>query len=244
MPQIKADTSGLTDTRRIKAIRVGARGRLPRATKNALNWTAFDTRERVQKLMRRVFHEPTKFTLKGVLVDKATNRRLRSSVYLRDEATKGTPPAKYLQHQVRGTSRQPKRFEAALRSRGLIGSNQFVVPGPDAPLNKAGNVTGGRTQKILSALGGSRDAAQDSATSGGYFVMREAGPRHRGTLEGRGKAIAIAKRLKTKLKILFWVVDDAPDYSRRLRFDRFSRKTATKLFPARFDRALNRELRR
>jgi len=230
MAQISGEVSGGTQ---IKVIRALARGRLKKATNDAINFTAFDTRERMQKYLRRVLDRPTKFTLRGVQVDKSKQSTLRARVRIRDEATKGTPPAKYLSVLQRGGARQAKRSEKALRRAGIILPDQFLAPGPDANLNKFGNVTAGMYTKMLSGLGASSDPLQNSAGSNGWFVMRKG-----------GKRIAIARRLKTKTKIMFWILDSAPRYNEQIRFGRVASRFARKLFPARFDRALDRVLRR
>jgi len=230
MPEIKGSVD---QGQQVKTTRALARGRLRKATNDALNWTAFDTRERMQKYLRRVLDRPTKFTLKGVLVDKSKQSTLRSRIKMRDEASKGTSPAKYLEPLRSGGTRQAKRSEKALRRAGHILPDQFIVPGPDARLNRFGNVSSGMYTKMLSGLGASSDPQQNSPGNGGWFIMRQG-----------DKRIAIAKRLKTKTKIMFWLVDDAPQYQQQIRFSRIAAKTARKLFPARFDRALDRVLRR
>lgn len=215
------------------AIRNLERGGMRRVTNNAINFTLFDTRERVQKLMRRVFDQPTPFTVRGVRVQKSRVGGLQGRLFLRDEATKGTPPAKYLRHQVRGGDRVAKRTEVALRRADIILPDQFIAPGPDVRRNKFGNVSSGTYTRMLSALGASESGQNSSSGTKGWFLMRR-----------RGKRIAIAQRLRTKTKIMFWILDDAPNYERRFRFKRFANQTARRLFSARFQRALSREVRR
>lgn len=230
MPAIKGETQG---GQRIKVIRALARGRLRKATNDAINWTAFDTRKRIQKYLRRTLDRPTRFTLGGVRVGKSKQRTLRARLRMRDKATKDTPPAKYLRNLAQGGTRAAKRSEKALRRAGHILPDQFIAPGPDARLNKHGNVSSGTYTKMLSGLGASSDPLQNKASGSGWFVMRKG-----------GKRIAIAQRLKTKTKIVFWIVDGAPRYQQQLRWSRAARRISSKLFPARFDRALDRVLRR
>lgn len=228
--KIQGQVSEGTQTKVTRAL---ARGKLKKATNDAINWTTFDTRERMQKYLRRTIDRPTPFTMRGLIAKRSTQRRLLGRVLIRDEATKGTPPAKYLQNLQEGGPRQAKRSEKALRRAGHILPGQFIVPGPGARPNKYGNVTSGMYTKMLSGLGASSDPQQNSATSNGWFVMRK-----------RGKRIAIARRLKTKTKIMFWIVDGAPQYEKQMRFKRTAGRISRKLFPARFDRALDRVLRR
>lgn len=226
--------TSVTEGRRVKAIRALSRGRLRRAVNNAVNWTAFDTRTRLRKYLDKKIDRPTRRTVDSVRVARSKQRTLSARVYILDDlAAKGTAPAKYLEHLQYGGARGPKRSEKALRRAGHILPDQYIVPGPHARLNKFGNVSAGMYTKMLSGLGASPDPLQNQATSNGWFVMRK-----------RGKRIAIARRLKTKTKIMFWIVDGPPRYSRQLRFSRVGRRVARKLFPRRFTRALKRAIPR
>ncbi|WP_299948409.1 hypothetical protein [uncultured Microbulbifer sp.] len=105
---------------------------LPYAGAQALNNVAFRIRGEARAVMGRVFVNPTRLTLNAVLVDKATKHTGVARVYIRDQATKGTAPSKYLAPAVFGTSRNEKRFERALRYAGLLPAGMYVVPG-EAP---------------------------------------------------------------------------------------------------------------
>ncbi|MEN5117503.1 hypothetical protein ABE488_09245 [Luteimonas sp. TWI662] len=132
------------------------------ATVQAVNATAFATRERWAELMPRVFDRPTALTLRAPLYRKATKQRPYAEVFLRDEAHKGTPPAKYLLAQVGGGGRRMKRSEAALRAAGVLPAGMFTVPGRGAQLDAFGNVPGKQITAILSAVRAQSDQYQNA----------------------------------------------------------------------------------
>lgn len=134
---------------------------VPFATMQAINGTAFETRQRWAEVMPRVFDRPTPLTQKAVLYNKATKQRPYADIFLRDEAFKGTPPAKYLRTQVEGGSRRRKGIENRLAARGILPAGMFVVPGKFAPLDAYGNVPGSVLNQILSQIGARFDPLQN-----------------------------------------------------------------------------------
>lgn len=125
---------------------------LPYATVQAANATAFAVRERWADAVPRIFDRPTALTMKAPLYTKATKDKLAATIYIRDEAFKGTPPAKYLEPEVTGGARRLKRFERALQARGILPSGWFAVPGRGAELDAFGNLSGKQLVQILSQL--------------------------------------------------------------------------------------------
>ena len=126
------------------------RTQLPFAVMQAVNATAFEIRETWKRTAQRVFDRPTPLTINAVLYQKATRQRLFATVFIRDEAHKGTPPAKYLQPQVEGGQRRLKGMERLLQGAQLMPQNRYAVPGKGAPLDAYGNVKAGTVRKILS----------------------------------------------------------------------------------------------
>ncbi len=151
------------------------RQNLPFAIVQAVNATAFDIREQWQRVAPRVFDRPTSLTRNAATYRKATKDRLYAEILLRDEAAKGTPPAKYLAAEVQGGTRRKKGFEILLQQRGVMPAGQFAVAGRGAKLDAYGNVSAGEITKILSQLGAQRDAYQNESASS----------RRRRTSEGR-----------------------------------------------------------
>lgn len=160
-----------------------ARKHVPEAVTRALNDTAFDTRGAWKDEALRVFDNPTSLTLNAILYKKATRLVPAAEVFVRDEALKGTPPSKYLFAQVEGGGRRPKRSENLLRRAGILGENEFWVPGRSAPLDAFGNLPGATVRTILSDVQASFDEKQ------------------RSTRESRGKR---ARRRKQRGKVYFY----------------------------------------
>lgn len=98
------------------------------------------------------FDRPTPYTLRSVRqYGLATRDRLETFVGFKSaEGTSGTDPAKYLRWQIEGGQRRMKRFEVALRSRGILPGGYFTVAGDAAKLDAYGNVSAGQIVQILS----------------------------------------------------------------------------------------------
>jgi hypothetical protein len=167
---------------------------VPFALSLAINKVAATVREKEELNLKFAINRPTSFTVRSVLLSRPANKRgpFQRDVFLRDEATKGTPPAKYLEPLVRGGPRRKKRFERALEAAGILGRNEFTVPGKGARLNQYGNMSAGQIVQILSGLKAfsetgfianrsSRPGARKNARTKGYFVAR------RGRLTERGR---------------------------------------------------------
>jgi hypothetical protein len=108
--------------------------------------------------IKRVFDRPTPTTQKSVKFwpagrkDANGNRKLEAIIFIRDEAPKGTPPARYLRPQVEGGERENKKFEIRLFSTGLFPRSGFLVPTLKTPLDKYGNLPSGQIVRMLSDL--------------------------------------------------------------------------------------------
>ena len=223
------------------------RTQLPFAAVQAANSTAFATRDRWSEVMPKVFDRPTALTMKAVVYSKATKNRPVAEVLIRDEAFKGTPPAKYLLPQVEGGSRRPKRAERALQRVGVLPQDQFVVPGKGAKLDAHGNVPGAQITAILSAMRAQQDPYQ--------HVTAESMKRRRAKRKRRGGEYFAVKKPHGKLQpgiyeridtgfgsgvrsVLFFV--KAVSY--RARYDIFgmARKIYDSLYGFHFDRELRK----
>lgn len=155
------------------------------AVMQACNATAFEIRQTWARTAPRVFDRPTALTLRAAQYKQATRQRLYAEVFLRDEASNGTPPAKYLQTEVEGGQRRKKGFEILLQQKGAMPAGMFAVAGKGAPLDRFGNVKAGQVSKILSQLGARQDRYQNQTDAsqkrqrarrkrgGEYFVVKQ-----------------------------------------------------------------------
>lgn len=93
---------------------------IPFATANAINQTLFQLKKEMAKQTVKKLDNPTPFTQKGFLVDKAKKTKLFGSLYAKKEV------AEYLQYQVEGGTR--------------ASGKKFAIPTKNAKLNKYGNI--------------------------------------------------------------------------------------------------------
>lgn len=189
---------------------------IPFATALALTRTAQDVQRSVRGHMKGTFDNPIAFTLNSIRIKPASKKDLSAFVWIRDEAVKGTPPAKYLLPQAEGSRRNAKRHEKALQYAGILPHSWATVPGRDARLNKAGNISAGTYTKILSQLQASPDPMQNSTSSKPkpYFVMRKA-----------GRPVGIYQRTsKKRIKSILHFVRELPSYNKELKFQRVADK--------------------
>jgi len=128
------------------------RDQLPFATAKALTDTAGDVQRELTGTIPSVMDRPIPYTRNSVWKTPATKQRLTAVVGLVNEAFKGTPPSKYLRALILGGSRRNKRFEGLLRRAGMLGPNEFLMPGQAAPIDAYGNVPQGFIVQMLSAL--------------------------------------------------------------------------------------------
>lgn len=159
------------------------------AVVQAANNTAFAVRQEWERRMPQVFDRPTALTRKAILYRKATTQKLEAQVFIRDEATKGTPPARYLLAQVQGGQRLAKPFENRLAAQGIMPAGTQAMPGKGARLDAHGNLPGAELNRVLSQLGARVDPLQNETdTSRARRRKREAA---RG---GRGEYFALKQK--------------------------------------------------
>ncbi|GHH52497.1 hypothetical protein [[Pseudomonas] boreopolis] len=134
---------------------------LPYAAVQAANSTAFEVRQRWKVEATKVFDRPTQLTINAAQYKKATKADPVAEVFLRNEAFKGTPPAKYLVHEVEGGARARKGFEALLQNYRAMPAGMFAVTGREARTDAHGNLPASTINQILSQLGARRDQYQN-----------------------------------------------------------------------------------
>lgn len=234
----------------------------PGVAARALNYLAFNTREELQRQMQKIFDRPTSFTLRGVLVQKATAEHLQARVFLRDEATKGIPPAKYLQSQINGGGRSLKRFEKALQRIGLLPPGMYAVPSKYAPLDRSGNFPRGELIRLLSQLrafgeqGYRANASQKSLDRRWKNTKSRRGQRYFVLHEQSGKlppGIYLRKNYGDDSRIAhlqhggakpIFIFVQAPGYSARFPFRKIATSVARQQIQKVFRAALKRHLQR
>jgi len=209
----------------------------PYVTASALSATAFDMRDAEQKALTAAFDRPVSLTKRAVLYTKATRQELTATVFIRDEASGGVPPARYLEPEIQGGPRRPKSHELRLRRAGILGPHEFAVPAKTVPLDAYGNVRPGSIEQMLSQL----QAAEQFA---GYMAnetkrsRRRAGMRRtsryffaRGDTDlPRGIYERLGLGSKARIRGFLMFVKDAPDYRVRYRFGQAASTKAARVF--------------
>lgn len=143
----------------------------------ALNDTAADVLEHVQKRMDEVFDRPTRFAKNAFTVRGARPNKLEASVEERPSVGK----RHFLKVQERGGPRGNTGLESLLQSRlAYDGQITAIVPAGGAKLDAFGNWSRGERNQALSAVQSQRDATANTTTASrkrnrkraGFFVPR------------------------------------------------------------------------
>ena len=248
--KVQVDPQGVFD----RAFTELERTQLPFATLQAVNATAFGVREAWKREAPRALDRPTPLTVNAILYRKATKQRPAAEVFIRDEAFKGTPPAKYLLPQVEGGSRPAKGLERLLQAKGFLPRGMFAVPGKGVQLDAFGNVPSGQVRQIISQLGVAgeqgyasneteRTRARRKRRGGSdYFVVgRKKGNLLPGIYRRREMAAGDAARraigARSRIDSIFIFVRSV-SYRPRYRIYEFAQREWNKLFPFHFPREL------
>lgn len=229
------------------------RNQLPFAAILASNATAFEVKERWKAEIPKVFDRPTPLTQNAILYTKATKQRPYAEVFVRDEATKGTAPEKYLQAQVFGGTRRQKRSERWLQGHAAMPAGMFWVPAQGAKLDAYGNLKGAQLTAILSAVGAHPDAASRASDESRYRRIRREIKKHgfttdtfvqkrkRGKLKpGVYRRIDLGRLGSAVVPLLLFV----SKVTYRKRYDIFdlARRMYVQAYPANFRRAFERAM--
>jgi hypothetical protein len=127
-------------------------GQVRFATARALTATASAAVKDLQTEMKRVFANPTPFTLRATYVKSATKADL--TAWVQPRVGSGRPASTWLSPEILGGPRNQKAFEKSL---AVISGNQFALPGKDAKLDQYGNLSRSTITQILSRVGAMAD---------------------------------------------------------------------------------------
>ena len=184
---------------------------LPKAATNALHKAVFETTKELSSEASARFTNPVPFTLKSFLYKKPVpvgNNSIEASVFIRDDAAKGNPPAKYLQGVMGGQPNiYPTRFQRMLRrlpdragnpnrdalgnQGSILSAGEIMVPtrSPKVRRNQYGNMTVGQYTQILTDLAG-------GASSADYLTFRSEKQRMKRKAQNERRAAKGKKPLK------------------------------------------------
>jgi len=221
------------------------RDQLPFALSLAMNRTINGVEADNKRYMARAIDRPTRFTLNSQRKVYSNKRSLNAAIGFREFAGKGVAAGKYLRGPVFGGGRRTKKFEVAMRRRGLLAGGKFVVPAPGVRLNAYGNLTGRRYQQILSDLQAHGEVgyqanrtARSTARNRNYRVRRYFVPKPGGRLrDGVWERSGASGRIKPVL-----IAIGSPRYRRTFNFFGASARSASGRFRRELPRALERAM--
>jgi hypothetical protein len=203
---IKIDIQGIKELQ--KGLSELQQRQIPFALSVALNKSAYGSRQAAVKEIADSFDRPTPIVKRGVLYTKSDKRRLVADVYVPEKTRRGVNISRILRPHIYGGHRRVvKASERRLRRFGFMGPNQYMVPGPGAPRDRYGNISGANMTKILSGAAAFQEAGYTGKKTRKrnryYFVQR----------------VGIFKRTgrDTSIPVLFFT-DKKPRYEKRFDF--------------------------
>jgi hypothetical protein len=197
------------------------------ASSVALNETAFQARQSLNKSTVQFFNAPVKFTQSAFLVEKSNKRNLIATVYAQDAA--GKDRARYLRFGTTGGTRPQKGFErffsGAIPSDGTIPPGSYFMPTSTVKTNRHGNVSQATLRRITKGINGD--------PRGGFFM---------GTPRGGNRPPGIYRRSRSRLTPYFIATQDKPDYTARFPISTITQKVVQRSYSGNFQTALAKAL--
>lgn len=244
---LKVSTDGVDAVR--KALAGLARDEIPTAMRNLVNDTARDIIKREEQEIQRVFDRPTRLMQKPFwLSQKATKEKPTATISIKDVyGRRGRAIGNALEPHIPGYEniRESKGMERALRHRGLLGRNQYLVPSRTMKLNKFGNITGATASKMLNDIGAFKGVAGFESTtksSKAKYIWGTAKTRSGKTVTG----IWIVSRWRNyqPAALAMVVVNKPPTYKKRFDFFGIANEHADKVMPKHARLAFEHAIRR
>lgn len=133
------------------------KNQMPFALAKSLTDTAKDVKgAELRQMGASIRGGATSYTKRGLYFKSATKKNLQSEVGFKDSGMNddplyhGVPAAKYMYTQVEGGKRNIKRFEAALKHKGILPNGMYITPGIACMRDSYGNIPHGFIMHILS----------------------------------------------------------------------------------------------
>lgn len=225
---------------------------IPFATSVALNQAAFLSLKDIQREVMDSFDRPTPWIQRSARYTKATKTNLSVTFGYDVFGNKqGVTAGKVLRAEVAGGERKLKRFEIALRRKGVLPEGMFAVPGKAAAdlgmIDQYGNMKGSVIVQILSKL----EAFQEVGFTANVVNKK------RKSAAGRDRYYWVGKPGRNT-PIGVWLIDekyskrgrlrpilifvDSTNYEKRYDFQYVAGKALRKHFDEEFPAALERAL--
>jgi len=147
----------------------------------------------------------------------------------------GVPAAYYLETQVKGGKRPAKGYEKKLRGLGILGGNEFTVPGRAMRLNRFGNLTAATYSKMIADIQGGNIGISQGY---GRATTKRGKKRYFYHPNLRPRGIYFRKSKKRVVPALMFV-NNAPAYRPRLDFYGIAQKTFLRHIDDELDAAID-----
>ena len=168
-------------------------------------------------------------------VEKATKRYLLAKVKFKDKG-KRVFPARYYYPQVYGGKREAKAFEKALRRMGILGGDEFAVPGKYMKLDRFGNLTGATYSKMLADVNQVWTGGNDIGAGFGQRTTKRGKKKYFYHHNLRPRGIWIRQnKMRAFPAVIF--VKGAPSYRRRFPMQEIGEAYVNKHFDREFAKA-------
>jgi len=245
---VKGDVSEIT-----RWLTTIERKQIPFATRLALRDTADHiARDVMPRKMESIFDRPTRWTKNAFYSYQPRGKEnLVAYVNIKDGGSRfptrggkiGTPAFNYLRVFIPGSKSAGRRanaksHEKKLRRLGILGTDEYTVPGKDMRLDRFGNITGRTYSKILADVQGAdvgiaQGFGQATTKKGKKRFFYHPNLRPRGIYE---------RTCRKKIRVALLFVK-SPRYTPRFDKDAIAAKEARRFFPGRMRLRLQQALR-
>jgi hypothetical protein len=188
----------------------------PHMARYAINDAMTQVKDAEKVETGKAFDRVTPFIQNSLRVDYLKSIDSKGRVWFKDGYTTPTfdPVTDVLTHHIKGGNRKAKLSEQRLRSAGIIGRNEWLIP-VGAPLNQFGNVTGAYMVKVLASLQAFTGSGAKNATGSKVkWIIGEVGGA-RGIYEVQG---GVSNAERGRWKLIFLITKKAPSYKKRYDF--------------------------
>lgn len=236
----------------VKAFNALGRKHAPTAVRNTLQDIASAIVKREEQEIKRVFDRPTPMIQRAFFAPRVQKGDTAAFVRLKDVFGKlGDVVPNTLEPHIPGyaATRQAKGMETALRRKGLMGDDEYLVPSRTMRLNKYGNLTGAKASKMLNDLWAFSNVSGFKSSTGDAkrkYVFGTIYPAGREPIKGIWDTKRFQAKRPNALQML--VVKGAPQYAKRFRYYQIGQSYARSVAPAfterEFKRAIARAMRK
>jgi len=210
----------------------------------ALNRTAKQVRLDSKEIIRQQLDEPKGVTINATWVDYSSKTKQEVMIYPANEprGRSSVAPSQWLKAIITGGRRAAKASEKRLRMTGRMNANQYMIIN-QKHRNRAGNITGGKIEQILSQLGSAEIWSGYNANETSRSKAKAKGRNRYFTMSRGGRPIGVFLRKGDKIENVIGFTNRAPSYSKQLRFYEYTENLFNKHWPTVFREVVRQKLK-